>query len=142
MHNEFMVRGPGVTTGRSGVLGNVFYVHGDFRPLNTSLWIKEFRHATPAFAFHLLKGMDFGLFNVGSAVPTLNRNHIHSLPTLLPPMPIIEAFERFAVMCLERQKHYDDQSATLISLRDTLLPKLISGELRIKDAERFLEQAT
>ena len=74
-HNEFMVRGPGVTTGRSGVLGNVFYVDSDFWPLNTSLWAKEFRHSRPAYAFHLLRGIDLALFNAGSAVPTLNRNH-------------------------------------------------------------------
>lgn len=140
-HNEFMVRGPGVTTGRSGVLGKVFYVHDDFWPLNTSLWVKEFRHSTPAYAFHLLYGLDFGLFNAGSAVPTLNRNHVHNLPTLLPPMGLIRAFECIAATSLKRQKHNDDQSQTVACLRDTLLPKLISGELRVKDAERFVERA-
>ena len=58
-----MVRGPGVTTGRSGVLGKVFYVSEDFWPLNTSLWVKEFRHSKPAYAFHLLQRVDFTLFN-------------------------------------------------------------------------------
>src|SRR6185312_14641255 len=101
-HNAFMVRGPGVTTGRSGVLGKVFYVHGDFWPLNTSLWVKEFRHSTPAYAFHLLHGLDFRLFNAGSAVPTLNRNHVHNLSTLLPPMGLIRAFERIAAASLKR----------------------------------------
>jgi len=138
-HNEFMVRGPGVTTGRSGVLGKVFYVHEDFWPLNTSLWVKEFRHSKPAFAFHLLQGLDFGMFNAGSAVPTLNRNHVHNLPTLQPPPPIIDAFESAATAYLRRQKQSEDQSRTLAALRDTLLPKLISGELRVKDAEQIAE---
>jgi type I restriction enzyme S subunit len=141
-HNEFMVRGPGVTTGRSGVLGKVFYVAEDFWPLNTSLWVKEFRHSKPAYAFHLLQGQDFALFNAGSAVPTLNRNHVHTLPTLLPPMPLIEEFERAAFASLERQRLGDQQSATLAALRDTLLPKLISGELRLKNVEESIEEAT
>jgi type I restriction enzyme, S subunit len=140
-HNEFMVRGPGVTTGRSGVLGRVFYVHDDFWPLNTSLWVKEFRHSTPAYAFHLLRGLDFGLFNAGSAVPTLNRNHVHGLPTLRPPMRLVAEFERAATTSLSRQKHNDDQSLTLAALRDTLLPRLISGELRVKDAHPTGETA-
>ncbi len=72
-------------------------------------------------------------------MPTLNRNHVHNLPTLLPPMEIIESFEHFAVAELRRQKECDDESRTLAALRDTLLPKLISGELRVKDAERFVE---
>jgi len=139
-HNKFMVRGPGVTTGRSGVLGKVYYVHEDFWPLNTSLWVKEFRHSMPAYASHLLRGLDFESFNAGSAVPTLNRNHVHNLPTLLPPMSLIAAFEGVATACLKRQKHIDDQSHTLATLRDTLLPKLIAGELCIKKAERVFKE--
>jgi type I restriction enzyme S subunit len=135
-----MVHGPGVTTGRSGVLGRVFYVHEDYWPLNTSLWVREFPRSLPAFAFYLLRGLDLGLFNAGSAVPTLNRNHIHDLPTLIPPMKLIAAFERIATLSLKRQKLNDDQSVTLAALRDTLLPKLISGELRIYDAKRMIER--
>jgi len=131
-HNEFMVHGPGVTTGRSGVLGKVFYVHDDFWPLNTSLWVKEFRHSKPAYAFYLLQGIDFGLFNAGSAVPSLNRNHVHNLPTIMPPPTLIEVFEGIAVSLLRRQKQNDEESCTLAAQRDALLPKLLSGGIRVK----------
>jgi hypothetical protein len=134
-------QGRRATTGRSGVLGKVFYVAEDFWPLNTSLWVKEFRHSRPAYAFHLLRGLDFALFNAGSAVPTLNRNHVHTLPTLLPPIGLIDAFERFATRCLARQRNSDQQSTTLATMRDALLPKLISGELRVAAAEKILENA-
>ena len=96
----------------------------------------------PAYAFHLLRGLDFGSFNAGSAVPTLNRNHVHTLPVLLPPMGLIAAFERVATTTLKRQRHNDDQSLTLAALRDTLLPKLISGELRIEGAKQIIERTT
>src|SRR5205807_2504508 len=62
------------------------------------------------------------------------------LPTLIPPMGLIAAFERIATLSLKRQKLNDDQSVTLAALRDTLLPKLISGELRIHDAKRMIER--
>jgi type I restriction enzyme, S subunit len=133
-----MVRGPGVITGRSGVLGNVFYVHEDFWPLNTCLWVKQFKHSTPAFAFHLLRGLDFSLYNAGSAVPTLNRNHVHNLPVIVPSMSIIQAFEDHIVPLMKRQKVNVDETRTLATLRDALLPKLFSGELQIKDVERFI----
>jgi hypothetical protein len=43
--------------------------------------------------------------------------------------------------CLrERIEHNDSESRTLAALRDTLLPKLISGDLRVKDAETFLDR--
>jgi type I restriction enzyme S subunit len=130
-HDKFMVRGPGVTTGRSGVLGRVFFIHGDFWPLNTSLWVKEFKRVSTAYAFHLLRGLDFEMFNAGSAVPTLNRNHVHNLPVVIPPKSIIEAFDSQVMPLMNRQKANEDQSNTLATLRDTLLLKLLSGELTI-----------
>jgi type I restriction enzyme, S subunit len=136
-HDQFMVRGPGVTTGRSGVLGKVFYVAEDFWPLNTSLWVREFRRATPAYAFHLLSRLDFARLNAGSAVPTLNRNHVHSMPTLLPPAVLIDAFESFATRCLQIHSELGRECATLAALRDALLPKLIAGELPVADFEAF-----
>ncbi len=139
-HNELGVRGPGVTTGRSGVLGKVFYVHTDFWPLNTSLWVKEFRKSTPAYAFHLLRKIDLGAYNAGSAVPTLNRNHVHGLPTLVPPEEIIAAFDRIASANLVGQKHFDEESLTLAKVRDGLLPKLVSGAVTIA-ASQFSSEA-
>jgi type I restriction enzyme, S subunit len=129
-HDQFMVRGPGVTTGRSGVLGKVFFIHEDFWPLNTSLWVKEFKRVSPAHAFHLLRGLDLEIFNAGSAVPTLNRNHVHNLPVVLPPRAIVEAFDAQVMPLMEKQKANEEQSRTLTTLRDTLLPKLLSGELK------------
>jgi type I restriction enzyme S subunit len=111
------------------VLGRVFFVHGDFWPLNTSLWVKEFKRISPAYAFHLLRGLDFEMFNAGSAVPTLNRNHVHNLPVVIPPTALIEAFDAHVMPLMIRQQANEDQSRTLVALRDTLLPKLLSGEI-------------
>ena len=140
-HNEFKVRGPGVTTGRSGVLGNVYDVDEDFWPLNTSLWVREFLRSTPAYAFYLLREIDFGSFNAGSAVPNLNRNHLHRLAIVQPPTSLISVFEQAAASTLRRQKHANDASLTLAALRDALLPRLISGELRLNQAETLIKEA-
>jgi type I restriction enzyme S subunit len=132
-HDKFMVRGPGVTTGRSGVLGKVFFIHGDFWPLNTSLWVRDFKRVSPAYAFHLLRGLDFEVFNAGSAVPTLNRNHVHNLQVVIPAKPIIQAFDAQIMPLMKLQKANEEQSMTLSTLRDTLLPKLLSGEIQVND---------
>ena len=137
-HDKFMVRGPGVTTGRSGVLGRVFFVHGDFWPLNTSLWVKEFNRVSPSYAFHLLRGLDFEMFNAGSAVPTLNRNHVHNLPVVMPPKRLIEVFDAQVMALMKQQMENENQSRTLATLRDTLLPKLLSGELSVAGASAEL----
>jgi len=137
-HDEAMAKGPGVITGRSGVLGRVFLMLEDFWPLNTSLWVKEFRRSRPAHAYFTLQSLDFSMFNAGSAVPTLNRNHIHNLPVVVPPFPVVEAFESVAMPMFELQRKNEEQSKNLVSIRDALLPKLLSGEIRVKQAEKIV----
>lgn len=140
-HDEFMVAGPGVTTGRSGVIGNVYFVCDDFWPLNTSLWVKEFKVATPAYAYQFLKTLDLKRFNAGSAVPTLNRNHVHAQPALIPPQLLVDAYTTVASALLGRTRENEKQANTLSQLRDTLLPHLISGKLRLPEAEAQLSEA-
>lgn len=134
-HHIGMAKGPGVVTGRSGVLGKVFLSLEDYWPLNTTLWVKEFKRATPCYAFQLLKLLDFASFNAGSAVPTLNRNHVHSLKYVLPPQEIVEGYEGAALLIHQRVLENNRQVQTLTKLRDSLLPRLISGQLRLPEAE-------
>jgi len=130
-HKEFKVKGPGVITGRSGVLGKTFYVQENYWPLNTSLWIKEFKNSTPIYAFYFLQGLDFSNFNAGSAVPTLNRNHVHNLAVQLPSMEFIIMFDDLISPFKRQQKLIEDENKLLANTRDTLLPKLMSGEIEV-----------
>lgn len=77
-HDEARVTGPGVVTGRSGSIGNVFFIEGDFWPLNTTLYVKDFHGNDERYVFYLLQYFDLGKFASGAGVPTLNRNHVHS----------------------------------------------------------------
>ena len=83
-HNEAQVSGPGVVIGRSGSIGGGQYIITDFWPLNTTLWVSDFKENNRRFCYYLLKSIDFLQFNVGSGVPTLNRNHVHPLAVRLP----------------------------------------------------------
>jgi type I restriction enzyme S subunit len=83
-HCDAPVKGPGVVIGRSGSIGGGQYIESDFWPLNTTLWVKDFKENSPRFCYYLLKSMDFSGMNAGSGVPTLNRNHLHPLPVLKP----------------------------------------------------------
>lgn len=78
-HNEFKVEPPCVTTGRSGSLGTVLYITEKFWPLNTALWVKDFKGNHPRFVYYTLKSLDFSQFNSGAGVPTLNRNHLDNI---------------------------------------------------------------
>lgn len=78
-HNEFKVHSPGVVTGRSGSLGEVLYVEEPFWPLNTTLWVKDFKGNLPRYVYYLLRTLDLEHFNSGAGVPTLNRNDLDTL---------------------------------------------------------------
>jgi type I restriction enzyme S subunit len=64
---------------------------------------------------------------------------ILALAATKPPEKLVTAFEQAAAPLLDRTLECRRESRTLAALRDALLPKLISGELRVKDAERFLK---
>jgi type I restriction enzyme S subunit len=83
-HNHAPVKGPGVVIGRSGSIGGGQYLVSDFWPLNTTLWVKDFKGNDPRFCYYLLKSIDFSGMNAGSGVPTLNRNHLHPMPMVKP----------------------------------------------------------
>ena len=65
---------------------------------------------------------------------------ILELATIKPSAPVVTAFDRVAASLLDRSLECRRESRTLAALRDALLPKLIRGEIRVKDAERFLKE--
>jgi type I restriction enzyme S subunit len=67
----------------------------------------------------------------GVAIPGLNSTAVRSLGVLVPPRPIVDAFTRHAAPLITRLLSNAKQSSTLATLRDTLLPKLLSGELDV-----------
>ena len=68
-----------VVTGRSGSLGAVQYIEGKCWPLNTTLYVKDFKNNNPRYVYYFLKTMHLEQYNAGAGVPTLNQNHLHSL---------------------------------------------------------------
>ena len=85
-HSEVGVAGPGVVTGRYGTIGQVFLIKEDYWPLNTTLWVKDFHGNDPQFASYLLRTVDFHSCSDKSSVPGVNRNDLHRIPVLLPPL--------------------------------------------------------
>ncbi len=83
-HTEAKVRGPGVVTGRYGTLGEVFFVPSDFWPLNTTLYVRDFKGNDPRFISYFLRGLDFSAYSDKAAVPGLNRNHLHQAAVRYP----------------------------------------------------------
>ena len=76
-HRKSKVRGPGVIIGRYGTLGEVHFVAGDYWPLNTTLYVEDFKGNVPRYVGYLLETIDVRPYSDKAAVPGLNRNHLH-----------------------------------------------------------------
>lgn len=83
-HSESKVKGPGVVTGRYGTIGEVFFVREDFWPLNTTLYVKDFKGNDPQFTYYFLKTIDYLQYSDKAAVPGVNRNHLHMAKVKVP----------------------------------------------------------
>ncbi|MFX8860296.1 restriction endonuclease subunit S, partial [Acinetobacter baumannii] len=81
------VKGPGVVTGRYGTIGNVYFVKEDFWPLNTTLYVRDFKGNDPRFIAYLLKVVYFNSYSDKAAVPGVNRNHLHQAIVSIPALP-------------------------------------------------------
>jgi type I restriction enzyme S subunit len=72
-------------TGRYGTIGAVYYIPGDFWPLNTTLYVRDFKGNDPRFVAYLLRTLDFSIYSDKAAVPGVNRNHLHEMRVRVPP---------------------------------------------------------
>ena len=134
-HDQSKVKGPGVVTGRSGSIGISYYVEDDYWPLNTGLYVEDFHGNDPLYVHYFFQLFDFGQYAAGVSVPTLNRNIVHA--TLISIPQIVEQKEIANILKTVDQKielHTAKKSA-LQDLFKTMLNKLMTGEIRVKDLE-------
>lgn len=130
-HSEYKIKGPGVLTGCSDVSGKVYYIQDDFWPLTSSLFVAEYRNATPVFAYFMLKELNLARFDFGSALSSLDIDYIHELPCIVPPFDRVEAYERTIEIFFKRIYENEQENNTLLAIQESLLPKLLTGKLKV-----------
>lgn len=135
-HNEFKAEGPGVFTGRSGTIGNVFYVKENYWPHNTSLWVTDFKGNDRKFVYYLYQQVKLDRFNAGTGVPTLNRNdvHVHKIPI---PKSAVEQQKIASILstwdkAIELKEKLIEQKK---EQKKGLMQKLLTGEVRLPGFE-------
>ena len=132
-HSEYLVRGPGIVIGRKGTLGKVNYLFENFFPIDTTYYIKSRTGSVGMFyEFFLLKTLNFE--NSDSAVPGLNRDIALSQEIKLAPQDKVYEFNKYCESLFLKLNSNSNQTKSLEKLRDTLLPKLMSGEVRVSHA--------
>lgn len=83
-HNVAKAAAPGVVTGRYGTLGEVFYIEQDYWPLNTALYVIDFKDTHPRFAAYFLRNVLRDYQSDKAAVPGVDRNVLHEIKVKAP----------------------------------------------------------
>jgi type I restriction enzyme S subunit len=109
----------------------VTFVDEDFWPLNTALWVKEFKRVSPYYAYFMLGEMGLEQYNGGASVPTLDRKAVHRVPVLIPAPALVQQFDEHVQSVFRQKKTLNQMSTALRTARDLLLPKLMSGEIAV-----------
>lgn len=83
-HKEAKAVAPGVVTGRYGTIGEVFYLEEDYWPLNTALYVIDFKGNDPKFSAYFLRNVLKGYQSEKAAVPGVDRNVLHEIKVRAP----------------------------------------------------------
>ncbi len=120
---------------RKGTLNNVMYVNTPFWSVDTMFFTMMKGHNVAKFIYHFLKGKDLAALNAGSAVPSMTTDILNAMELKIPSEETLKQFESdVSPMYVAMQKN-NQESERLAILRDTLLPKLMSGELDVSDID-------
>ena len=117
---------------RKGTLNNVTYINEPFWTVDTKFYTIMKKPNLAKFIYHFVKEKDLASMNVGSAVPSMTTQVLNNMPLQIPFDEDLEYFENTVTPCYQKIKTNNSQINTLEKMRDTLLPKLMSGEMKFK----------
>jgi type I restriction enzyme S subunit len=135
-HNEALVEGPSVIVGRKGTVGALYWEDRPFFPIDTVFYVRPKAHLT--FCYYHLQTLGLETMNTDAAVPGLNRNNVYRLSVPWSDDKLRMQFDQLSAPLRQRIRANSDEIETLSNTRNFLLPKLMSGEVRVKEAEKLI----
>ncbi len=132
-HNKYLVNGPGIIVGRKGTVGSIYWEKNNFFPIDTVFYVTPKNGIPLIYTYYLLQILGLENMNTDAAVPGLNRNNAYRLETIFSSIELINAFSKIANSLKNEFDLLLEQSNHLSKLRDSLLPKLLSGEIDLSE---------
>jgi type I restriction enzyme, S subunit len=138
-HDEKLVTGPGIVVGRKGNPGVVTWAHGDFYPIDTTFYVEPIGACRSLyFLYYVLSLHNLANLSADSAVPGLNRNHAYMSKQVIPLPSVLAAFDAQIGPIFTFIHANEEQARNLGILRDSLLPKLLSGQVLVSRSDSVL----
>lgn len=127
--------GESVLIPRKGTLNNVMYVNEAFWSVDTMFYTEMLYPNIAKFVYHFVKSKDLASLNAGSAVPSMTTNILNAMQLYIPDEKTLAKFENIVSPMYSAMQENTKESKILANTRDTLLPKLMSGELDVSDID-------
>lgn len=114
---------------RKGTLNNVMYVNEPFWSVDTMFYTEMKLPNIAKFVYHFVKSKDLVSMNAGSAVPSMTTDTLNVMELAIPDTDTLAKFENLVAPMYLMMEESNKQSRKLSTIRDSLLPKLMAGEI-------------
>ncbi len=114
---------------RKGTLNNVFYINEPFWSVDTMFYTEMKKENIAKYVYFFVKGKDLNAMNAGSAVSSMTTEILNAMEVMIPSDEYLEKFENIVSPMFKQIKQCIIENENLASIRDTLLPKLMNGEI-------------
>ena len=131
--NSWLYDGESVLIPRKGTLDNIMYVCEKFWTVDTMFFSAPKMDYVMKYVYNYIKRFDFSKMNEGTSVPSNTAARLNKMQILIPTHEVLEMYDETLCPIYNKRKMNDKESRTLSTLRDTLLPRLMSGELEIPE---------
>lgn len=131
--NSWLYDGESVLIPRKGTLDNIMYVCEKFWTVDTMFFSVPKMDYVMKYVYNYIKRFDFSKMNEGTSVPSNTAARLNKMPILIPTHEILEMYDETLCPIYNKRKMKDKESRNLSTLRDTLLPRLMSGELEVPE---------
>ncbi|EMB4685828.1 restriction endonuclease subunit S [Klebsiella pneumoniae] len=140
-HNAYLVEGPSIIVGRKGSIGTIYWEDGKFHPIDTVYYVTSKEEIPLSYLYYLMEILNLPSMNTDAAVPGLNRDNVYRLEVLKPTQSILNRFNNHIATFRNGIQKNNNTIVSLVGLRDILLPKLLSGEITLPEAEEIAKEA-
>lgn len=118
---------------RKGSLNNVIYLNTPFWSVDTMFYsVMKYDHIAK-YVYFFLKSKDLSAMNAGSAVPSMTTDILYQMEINIPDKTVFETYDTIVSPLFKQIQVNQEENQSLSALRDTLLPKLMAGEINIEN---------
>lgn len=132
---KYLHDGESVLIPRKGSLNNVMLVDGRFWTVDTMFFTKELAVGAARYAYFALRKLDLASMNAGSAVPSMTTKILSAIPVVMPTDGLIEELKYWSDPLFAQMRLNERENNWLVEVRDSLLPRLMSGEIDVSRIE-------